>query len=125
MFSGAGGAQYGAGSSEAEDLLSVYAEAFQRDANPEDFSLEAILAHERGHQILCRHARLRHTLAAKVSGPTEEIAASVVGSLLVSADSARETLIFKALFEAIEGGVDPAAAVRLISELREYLEQLL
>ena len=43
-----------AGSAE-EDLLIVYAEAFAKEADPEDFSLTAILAHERGHQILARH----------------------------------------------------------------------
>ena len=44
-------AQYARGSTAHEDLLTVYAEAFERDADPEDFSLEAILAHERGHQL--------------------------------------------------------------------------
>jgi hypothetical protein len=58
VYSQTGGAQYGRGTVEANDLLTVYAEAFERDANPEDFSLEAILAHERGHQLLARHPRL-------------------------------------------------------------------
>jgi hypothetical protein len=51
VFSQTGGAQYARGSNADEDLLTVYAEAFERDADPEDFSLEAILAHERGHQL--------------------------------------------------------------------------
>jgi hypothetical protein len=29
-----------------QDKLTVFVEAFDRDNNPEDFSLEAILAHE-------------------------------------------------------------------------------
>src|SRR5438552_14878754 len=58
VFSQTGGAQYGRGSTADEDLLAVYAGAFERDADPEDFSLEAILAHERGHQLLARHPRI-------------------------------------------------------------------
>jgi hypothetical protein len=53
IYSQTGGAQYGRGSTQHADLLTVYAEAFERDADPEDFSLEAMIAHERGHQILC------------------------------------------------------------------------
>src|SRR5260370_35988920 len=58
-----GGAQFGRGSSEQDDLLTVYAEAFERDVDPEDFSLEAMIAHERGHQILARHPRLANRVA--------------------------------------------------------------
>src|SRR2546421_6255 len=54
VYSQTGGAQYGQGTTAAEDLLTVYAEAFDRDADPDDFSLDAILAHERGHQLLAR-----------------------------------------------------------------------
>ena len=39
VFSGTGGAQFGLGSSPAHDLLVVYAEAFARDADADDFSL--------------------------------------------------------------------------------------
>lgn len=58
VYSQTGGAQYGRGTTAADDLLTVYAEAFERDADPEDFSLGAILAHERGHQLLARHPRI-------------------------------------------------------------------
>src|SRR5690242_14626070 len=58
VYSQTGGAQYGRGTTAADDLLTVYAEAFERDADREDFSLEAILAHERGHQLLARHPRI-------------------------------------------------------------------
>ncbi len=125
VYSGTGGAQYGAGSTAAEDLLIVYAEAFRRAADPADYSLEAILAHERGHQVLCRHPRLRRTLAAKASGVTEEIMASLVGSLIVPAAPDQETLVLKALGEAVTNGAEPDAAVRLLAALREYLEKLL
>lgn len=68
VYSQTGGAQYGRGSTIEEDLLTVYAEAFERDANPEDFSLEAILAHERGHQLLARHPRIAKWVATHLGG---------------------------------------------------------
>jgi len=37
MWSGTGGAQYSMGSSQEADALLVFAEAFERDADPEDF----------------------------------------------------------------------------------------
>src|SRR6478736_5587006 len=48
VYSQTGGAQYGRGSTPEADLLTVYAEAFERDADSEDFSLEAMIAHECG-----------------------------------------------------------------------------
>ena len=54
-----GGAQYVIGVTIEKDLLAVYADAFARDADPNDFSLEAIVAHERGHQVVVRDSRLR------------------------------------------------------------------
>src|SRR6266478_4443199 len=63
VFSQSGGAQYGRGAEAGADLLTVYAEAFDRDADPHDFSLSAIIAHERGHQVFARHAPLSVLLA--------------------------------------------------------------
>src|SRR5947209_7964734 len=67
VYSQTGGAQYGQGTTAAADLLTVYAEAFERDADPEDFSLEAIVAHERGHQILARHPRISTRVSGRIS----------------------------------------------------------
>ena len=83
VYSQAGGAQYGLAVAPDQDLLIVYAEAFERDADPDDFSLEAIVAHERGHQLLARHPRLTRNLPRAWSRVTEEIVASRLGSLLV------------------------------------------
>src|SRR5688572_28363416 len=47
VYSQTGGVQYGRGAGATADLLTVYAEAFERDADPNDFSLLAMLAHER------------------------------------------------------------------------------
>ncbi|HEV3120232.1 MAG TPA: hypothetical protein VGY58_24440, partial [Gemmataceae bacterium] len=48
VHSRSGGAQYCIGPSADEDLLVLYAEAFERDADPDDFSLAALVAHECG-----------------------------------------------------------------------------
>src|SRR5258706_9988556 len=100
VYSQAGGAQYGLAASPNQDLLIVYAEAFERDADPDDFSLEAILAHERGHQLLARHERLTRNIPPGWSGISEEIVASLLGSLLVRDDKDQQDLLLKALFEA-------------------------
>jgi len=125
VFSTAGGAQYGVGPSPATDLLIVYADAFQRDADPDDFSLEAIIAHERGHQFVCRHRRLQRLLSGRHSTASEEILASVVGSLLVEADADREALALKAMADAVQCGMAVEEAARLVGQLRSCLESLL
>ncbi len=109
----------------ANDLLVVYAEAFARDTDPEDFSLDAIIAHERGHQVVCRSATLKQHLSEKIGLPAEEILASLVGSLLVDTATDRETLVLKALDEAIRCGVDLSDAMELVFELRRFLEDRL
>jgi hypothetical protein len=68
VYSQTGGAQSGRGTTAEEDLLMVYAEAFERDADPEDFSLEAMIAHERGHQILARHPRISKRVVGVSAG---------------------------------------------------------
>lgn len=123
VFSSSGGAQFGLGSTPERDLLVVYAEAFVRDANPDDFSLEAIIAHERGHQIVWRNERLQQLLAGRIAPATEEILASVVGSLLVVRIADRETLTLKALMEAVRCGLGLTDATRLVMQFRKLLEE--
>ena len=125
VFSYAGGAQYGLAAVESADLLIVYAEAFVRDANPEDFSLEAMIAHERGHQLLARHPRLRKNLPQTWPDFAEEAAASLIGSLLVWNDRDRDDLLSKATLDALGSGSDLEQAMRSVSELRVLLEALL
>lgn len=125
VYSQAGGAQFGLAASPQQDLLIVYAEAFERDADPNDFSLEAILAHERGHQLLARHKRLTRNLPAEWSGISEEIVASLLGSLLVSDEKDRQDLMLKALFEANRHGLESNDAAPLLIELRALLERSL
>src|SRR5947207_14985415 len=71
VYSQTGGAQYGQGPTADDDLLTVYAEVFERDAGPEDFSLDAILAHERGHQLLARHPRIAKRVRGRISAASE------------------------------------------------------
>ena len=64
VYSRSGGAQYGIGPSADDDIMVLYAEAFERDADPADFNLEALIAHECGHQRLHRDQKqiARHQL---------------------------------------------------------------
>src|SRR5947207_15553866 len=95
VYSQSGGAQYCRGNTPEEDLLTVYAEAFDRDADPNDFSLEAMIAHERGHQVLARHPRLS-VLLASASPAAEEVLASLLGALILEPVPERDTRLEKA-----------------------------
>jgi hypothetical protein len=119
-----GGAQYGRASAEVDDLLTVYAEAFERDADPEDFSLEAMIAHERGHQILARHPRLSK-MTAGIPLASEEILASLLGSIICEAESDRLTLYAKAVAELLIRGQTSESAERQVQTLWKTLEALL
>jgi hypothetical protein len=123
VYSSSGGAQFDLGPTRRRDLLVVYAEAFDRDADPDDFSLEAVIAHERGHQIVARSRNLQGFLINKVAPATEEILASLIGSLLVYDESDKQALILKALDEVLRCGIGPNEAIELITELRGLLEQ--
>jgi hypothetical protein len=124
VYSQSGGAQYGRGSTQRVDLLIVYAEAFERDADPGDFSLEAIIAHERGHQILARHPRIATRIAGS-SEATEEILASLVGALICDDDTDRLALLAKATAELLDRGQSAENAIRQLEQLKDLLGSLL
>ena len=96
-----------------------------RDVDPDDFSLESVIAHERGHQLLARHQRLIRNLPPSWSNITEEIVASLLGSILVEEENDRQDLILKAMFDASRQGLGLAHATALITELRLLLEEIL
>jgi hypothetical protein len=123
VLGGTGGAQYWIGSSKDEDLLLVFAEAFERNADPQDFSLAAILAHERGHQMIVRQPRLSRMLPKGIGVPSEEILASLLGSLIADVEEDRQALYYKAIFEAVAHGMEIDHAVRLLKDLRDLLEK--
>ncbi|MCI0380597.1 MAG: hypothetical protein L0Y72_14405 [Gemmataceae bacterium] len=125
VYSRSGGAQYGVGSDEKADLLIVYAEAFERDANSTDFTLEAILAHERGHQVLSRHPSFRALLLRWNGQASEEMIASIVGSLIVESKKDARMLMMKAVFEVALYGVTIDDAIHLVTEIQRKLEKLL
>ena len=93
-----------AGSTAKVDLLTVYAEAFERDADPEDFSLTAMLAHERGHQILGVQLCIAKRVSGRISAASEEILASLLGALLCTVEGDGDALIAKAILELLEHG---------------------
>jgi hypothetical protein len=125
VYSQTGGAQYGLGSAAEEDLLTVYAEAFERDADPEDFSLEAILAHERGHQLLARHSRIAKRVRGRISTASEEILASLLGAMISVAEVDRDALVAKATAELLSHGETPEVATQRLQELWDLLGALL
>jgi hypothetical protein len=99
----------------------MYAEAFERDANPDDFPLEALIAHECGHQRLLRVENLREVLA-KFPEEFEEILASLVGSILLGATVSSQTLVWKATAELAEMRIISAEnTVHFVERLRQVL----
>src|SRR6266849_6137576 len=95
------------------------------DADPEDFSLEAILAHERGHQLLARHPRIAKRVVGHISTASEEILASLLGAMICAAEADRDALVAKATVELLNHGEAPEVATRRLQELSELLEALL
>ena len=123
-YSQSGGAQFCFGSGSASDVLLVYAEAFERDRDPDDFSLAAIIAHECGHQRLLREPRLA-VVGRKLAGQVfEEVLASLIGSLLVSDSRDAEDLVGKATVDLATIGLSAASVVRTIEQLRGILKEL-
>jgi len=106
-------------------LLIVYAEAFERDNDPDDFSLEAIIAHECGHQLLARHQRIVKHITKPVSLASEEILASLLGAMFCKEQSDQDALLAKATVELVEHGDEFPQAVNRLQELWELLEALL
>lgn len=123
-YSQSGGAQFCFGRGEASDVLVVYAEAFERDRDPDDFSLAAIIAHECGHQRLLRDPTLT-VVGRKLSGQVfEEVLASLIGSLLVPDSRDAEDLVGKATVDLATIGLSAASVVRTIEQLRGILKEL-
>jgi hypothetical protein len=125
VYSTSGGAQYRPAAAPEADLVTVYAEAFERDGNPLDFSLEAIIAHERGHQLLARHPRLGPQVLGRISAAGEEILASVLGAIISPKPKDQNDLLAKATAELLNRGEQPEVATRLIRHLIDDLERLL
>jgi hypothetical protein len=124
VYAQTGGAQYGSGVEADSDLLWLSAEAFERDAAGDDFSLRAIIAHERGHQVLARHARFAGRLIGRPAA-AEEVLASLIGAWLVGAGADREMLIDKAAVDLLDAGVTAESAARQIERWWVLLGELI
>lgn len=120
-----GGAQYVPSATVESDRLVVDAEAFRRDAAGDDFTLEAIVAHERGHQLVCRHEQLQRNLPKRMSLLTEEVLASLVGALIAQQPRDGQMLVLKALSELIDHGMQPTEASRRVESVLGFLEEFL
>src|SRR5262249_51827468 len=125
LSSRSGGAQYAMGPSAKQDMLVVDAEAFRRDAAGDDYSLNAIIAHERGHQLVCRHSTLMRTIPPGMSAITEEVLASLVGALIVEQPADAEVLVLKALGELVKRGMELSEASRRVEQVLLSLEAVL
>lgn len=124
VYNQTGGAQYGRGVAADSDLLTVFAEAFDRNADPADFSLRSMIAHERGHQLFARHLQLT-ALQAVMSEAIEVVLASLVGAWVVGVGADRDMLLDKAAADLLDAGATVDAAARHIERWWELLEEVL
>lgn len=124
-YSRSGGATYARGIGAEDDRLTVYAEAFDRNANPLEFSLEAIIAHERGHQLIVRHPRISKLVGSWLSLGSEEILASILGGMICREQRDRGDLYDKAIVELIPYVGSREVAYLRVMNLRDNLEKFL
>jgi hypothetical protein len=124
-ISTSGGASFCLAPAIEEDHLIVYAEAFSRDAAGDDYTIEAIIAHERGHQLLHRDERLLRVRPKEMSETTEEILASLIGALIVRDARHSKSLEQMALFHLVKRGIDLSEASRVVETNLELLRRAL
>lgn len=124
-YDSSGPAQIRLGAKIGDDVMLVFAEAFDWKEDSRHFSLEAVLAHECGHQVFHHHPMLRRLFARDLSIHLEEIAASIIGALLVTNVADHDALLDKAVGEALQGCSDPADAAQTFNGIRKTLEVVL
>jgi len=124
-YTRSGGAQYCLGPSANDDIMILYAEAFDRDADPEDFPLEAIVAHEVGHQKLHRDPKFREVMRQLGGADFEEILASLVGCVLLGDGVPARLLLCRAVAELGDRHISGKEALRIAERLIRVMEQLL
>jgi len=76
-------------------------------------------------ELLARHPRLTRLTQPIVAWVTEEILASLLGSLLVENEKDQKDLLLKAAGEATDRGMDAQRASLFLTRLREILEKYL
>jgi hypothetical protein len=60
-----------------------------------------------------------------IGAVTEEIMASLIGSLIAEKEADRQLLYYKAVYDAVANGMDSAHAVQALRDLRDLLEKAL
>lgn len=123
-YTRSGGAQYCIGPSADDDIMILYAEAFERDSDPEDFPLEAIVAHEVGHQKLHRNPKFRKVMKQFGGEDFEEILASLVGCVLLGDGVPARLLLCRAVAELGDRRISGTEALRIAERLIRVMEQL-
>ncbi len=124
VYAPTGGAQYCRGIEQGSDLLWLIADAFERDASGDDFTLRSIIAHERGHQLLARHPRLSK-LQRRMGEATEEFLASIIGAWICGDGTDRDMLIEKAAVDLLNAGMSAEDATRQTNTRWELLGEIL
>jgi hypothetical protein len=122
VYSQSGGAQYCIGPTADDDIMILYAEAFERDADPEEFNLDAVIAHECGHQRIIRDPKIREICAKVPSAAFEEVLASLVGAILLGDTASGRTLLWRAATELSDMGMSDSGAVLLVERVKHFLE---
>ena len=122
LYGQSGGAQYCIGPSADDDIIVAYAEAFERDADPDDYKLDAQIAHECGHQRLHRDPKFRPVVAQYPGDDYEEILASLIGSRLLGATDSAQTLVLRATAELSDMGMSNEDVVLTLDHLGQILE---
>ncbi len=123
-YTRSGGAQYCIGPAADDDIMVLYAEAFDRDADLEDFPLESVVAHEVGHQKLHRDPRFRDILMQFGAGDFEEILASLVGCVLLGNTVSGRLLLCRAVAELGDRRISGMEAFQMTQRLVRVMERL-
>ncbi len=99
--------------------------SLETHADPDDFGLDSLIAHECGHQRLIRDHDLRKILLTFPGEELEEILASLVGSILLGETESAKTLVWKATAELGNLRIAGAGAVQMIERFRRLLRNFL
>ena len=124
-YGSSGPAQLRLGRKIVDDEMRVFAQAFDWNDDSREFSVEAIIAHECGHQVYHRHRWVQRWFGSDISESQEEVIASLIGALLVTTVADHDALQDKALGDALNAGTNPAEAVAFINGVNKVLEVVL
>ena len=81
--------------------------------------------HECGHQVAVRNSTLKRWLHGELPVASEEVLASIIGSLLVFEVEDHNDLAMKAIHDVIRCGVKREKAKEVVMNLRSVLEAIL